>query len=424
MVHASQQKPLYPRKNPPPSIAISRNGRVRTFKVRPLVAGLLIGCFGLSLTAYVGATAYLIYRDDLLGAAVSRQVEMQYAYEERIAALRSELDRVSSRHLIQTESVETQLGVLLERQADLQQRQSALDGLVLRARTAGVELTGGATRVPRARPVAAAANPDTALAYAPPAPEVDHMITGALLGSEKERAPVSGLGMRPLLIDVRSGLEGADAQQSRVLDTLSAATEAETDRLTEALAPLGIEASGPASDEPRGGPFIPAAGLHFVERAAILQRMLGDVEALRRNAETMPLRAPLRHARISSRFGNRMDPFLRRPGFHAGLDLAAAEGSEVRSTAPGTVVSAGWEAGYGKMVEIRHADGLSTRYGHLSAILVSTGAHIPAGTPVGSVGTTGRSTGPHLHYETRRGGKAVNPAPFLAAGRALHKPES
>ena len=421
MVHASQQKPLYPRKNPPPSIAISRNGRVRTFEVRPLLAGLVVGSFGLSLAAYVGATAYLIYRDDLLGAAVSRQVEMQYAYEERIAALRSELDRVSSRHLIQTESVETQLGVLLERQADLQERQSALDGLVFRARTAGVALADAATRMPRARPIAAAENPDAALAYAPSAPAVDHMITGALLGGE--RASASGLGLRPLLADVHSGLEGADAQQSRVLDTLSAATEAETDRLTEALEPLGIEAGGSGPDQPQGGPFIPAAGLHFVERTAILQLMLDDVEALHRNAESMPIRAPLRSARISSRFGNRMDPFLRRPGFHAGLDLAAAEGSEVRSTAPGTVVSAGLEGGYGKMVEIRHADGLSTRYGHLSAILVPTGAHIPAGTPIGRVGSTGRSTGPHLHYETRRGGKAVNPAPFLAAGKALHQPE-
>ncbi len=421
MVHASQQKPLYPRRKPFPSVTISRNGRVTTFNVRPLTAGLLFGCFGLALTGYLGATGYLIYRDDLLGGAVSRQVEMQYAYEERIAALRSELDRVSSRHLMQTESVETQLGVLLERQADLQQRQSALDGLVLQARTAGVEPQDGPTRLPLARPADAMENPDATLAYAPPARDVDHMITGALLGGDGN--PAVGLGLRPLLADVSDELASADARQSRLLDALSAAAAAEADRLTEALAPIGkADEAGP--DRPQGGPFVPASGLHFVERAAILQRMLDDVEAVRRDADSIPLRAPVRSARISSGFGRRVDPFLRRPGFHAGIDLAAAEGSEVRSTAPGTVVSAGWESGYGKMVEIRHADGFSTRYGHLSAILVSAGAHLAAGTPVGRVGSTGRSTGPHLHYETRRGGKAINPAPLLAAGRVLHRPQN
>jgi murein DD-endopeptidase MepM/ murein hydrolase activator NlpD len=83
------------------------------------------------------------------------------------------------------------------------------------------------------------------------------------------------------------------------------------------------------------------------------------------------------------------------------------------------VVFAGWSGGYGYMVEIRHAAGLTTRYGHLSAILVEKGATVSAGTPVGRVGNTGRSTGPHLHYETRRDGEPVNPAIYLAAGRAL-----
>ena len=94
----------------------------------------------------------------------------------------------------------------------------------------------------------------------------------------------------------------------------------------------------------------------------------------------------------------------------------------MRATAPGTVVSAGWKGGYGKMVEIRHADGVSTRYGHLSADPCrGRRSASPAGTPIGRVGSTGRSTGPHLHYETRRDGKAVDPALYLAAGRALQR---
>jgi murein DD-endopeptidase MepM/ murein hydrolase activator NlpD len=94
-------------------------------------------------------------------------------------------------------------------------------------------------------------------------------------------------------------------------------------------------------------------------------------------------------------------------------------GSEAQVTAPGTVVSAGWNGGYGRMVEVEHADGFTTRYGHLSKILVKKGQQLSAGDIVGKVGSTGRSTGPHLHYEVRRNGEALNPSRFLKAGRKV-----
>jgi murein DD-endopeptidase MepM/ murein hydrolase activator NlpD len=128
----------------------------------------------------------------------------------------------------------------------------------------------------------------------------------------------------------------------------------------------------------------------------------------------MPLNAEV----VSSGYGYRVDPFLNRRAFHTGLDFPAPAGTLVRATASGTVAAAGWDGGYGQMVEVRHQNGIATRYGHLSAILVSEGVVIEAGTPIGRVGSTGRSTGPHLHYETRRDGETVNPRIFLAAGRA------
>jgi murein DD-endopeptidase MepM/ murein hydrolase activator NlpD len=415
MVHPSQQQQPYPRRKPPSSIAITRNGRVRTFRVRPVLAALVLGCCGLLLTAYIGATAYLIYRDDLLGAALARQVAMQYAYEDRIAALRSELDRVSSRHLIQTESVETQLGALLARQADIRERQAALDSLIERAQIAGVSVAAPEDGNADASGPAAAP-----LAYADEPSAVDHMITGTLLKGEPGRGvEAAEQNLRPLLANVRSELEIADRRQAEALEALGGAAEAETERLGEALVPIGIEVGGPVEPEPEGGPFIPAGGLHFVERAAILERSLEGIETIRRRAEGIPIYAPVRTGRISSRFGNRMDPFLRRPAFHAGLDFVAPEGAEVRATAPGTITAARWQGGYGAMVEIRHDDGFATRYGHLSAVFVSPGARVAAGTLIGRVGSTGRSTGPHLHYEIRRTGEPVNPTPYLAAGRAL-----
>jgi murein DD-endopeptidase MepM/ murein hydrolase activator NlpD len=186
------------------------------------------------------------------------------------------------------------------------------------------------------------------------------------------------------------------------------------------LKPLGaVIEKDEAAAAPRGGPFIPAAGLHFSERTAMLAHTLDEIAAWKRAAAAMPLGPPVRATAISSGFGYRKDPFLHRPALHAGLDFVAPSGTEVRATAPGVVVSAGWSGGYGQMVEIRHANGVSTRYGHLSQVLVGSGASVSAGTLVGRVGSTGRSTGPHLHYETRREGSAVDPQAYLSAGRAI-----
>jgi hypothetical protein len=114
-----------------------------------------------------------------------------------------------------------------------------------------------------------------------------------------------------------------------------------------------------------------------------------------------------------------MDPFLRTPAMHTGLDFRGSTGDPVRATANGRVESAGVNGGYGKMIEIDHGNGFSTRYAHLSAIEVKVGQSVRIGQIIGRVGSTGRSTGPHLHYETRIDGEAVDPQKFLRAGLRL-----
>jgi murein DD-endopeptidase MepM/ murein hydrolase activator NlpD len=104
---------------------------------------------------------------------------------------------------------------------------------------------------------------------------------------------------------------------------------------------------------------------------------------------------------------------------HTGLDFRGDTGEAIRATAAGTVTHTGWSGGYGKMVEIDHGNGLSTRYGHLSSIDVDVGQNVRSGQVVGRMGSTGRSTGPHLHYETRIDGEAVDPQRFLRAGLRL-----
>jgi murein DD-endopeptidase MepM/ murein hydrolase activator NlpD len=142
-----------------------------------------------------------------------------------------------------------------------------------------------------------------------------------------------------------------------------------------------------------------------------------QLDKLSRTLAQVPYRTPvLGEIELSSGFGVRTDPFLGRPAMHTGLDFRASTGDPVRATANGRVVSAGWAGGYGRMVEIDHGNGLSTRYGHMSRINVKVGEHIHIGQIVGEVGSTGRSTGPHLHYETRIDGEAVDPQRFLRAG--------
>jgi murein DD-endopeptidase MepM/ murein hydrolase activator NlpD len=134
----------------------------------------------------------------------------------------------------------------------------------------------------------------------------------------------------------------------------------------------------------------------------------------------LPLRKPLDgKTEITSPFGQRVDPFMGRMALHSGLDLRDEYGAPVHATAAGTVTTAGWNGGYGNMVEVEHGNGLATRYGHLSAILVTEGQVISAGTVIGKLGSTGRSTGPHLHYEVRVNDEPVDPVRFLRAADKL-----
>ena len=405
------------------ALTISSGNRVRTFRIPGWLLVVIVAAIGVLLPGYIAATGYLIFRDGLLGASISRQVAIQYAYEDRIAALRTELNRATSRHLVQTQGVEDQVGILLERQAHIDRRQQILDSLIATASQNGITIapTGAPTlrRKPESAAMARPASVSHALGYAAEQ-HTDDVITGSLLRDASASRPAAkpdSERLKPLLQQIQSSLESTQKDQGRVLDAIMGASQAETERLTAALSRVGAGnafATGAAS----GGPFIPAQPMHFVEKSAMLEQLLKQLSGIRRYASTLPLRKPI-SGPASSTFGNRLDPFLGKPAMHAGMDIVAGEGSPVKATGPGTVVSADWSGGYGRLVEIRHVDGVTTRYAHLSAFKVAAGDKVRAGTVIGLVGSTGRSTGPHLHYETRRSGRPVDPAIYLAAGRAF-----
>src|SRR5262249_22819670 len=143
-----------------------------------------------------------------------------------------------------------------------------------------------------------------------------------------------------------------------------------------------------------GGPFIPAA-------AGSASNTLSPqkLAALRSMVKMLPVTVPLTSYRVTSPFGVRADPENDRAGFHTGVDLSASYDSPVYATAPGTVTFAGYRDDYGKIVEIDHGNGIATRYAHLHAFTVSVGEHVAARQQIGYLGSTGRATGPHVHYE-------------------------
>jgi murein DD-endopeptidase MepM/ murein hydrolase activator NlpD len=165
---------------------------------------------------------------------------------------------------------------------------------------------------------------------------------------------------------------------------------------------------------------LPGEGNSFERAVARVKVARTQAEHLTRTLLRVPLRKPVNgEIDLSSTFGVRVDPFLHVAAMHTGLDFRGDAGDPIHATAAGTVVGAGWSGGYGRMVEIDHGNGLSTRYGHLSQIDVKVGDEIRIGQVIGRMGSTGRSTGPHLHYETRIDGDAVDPQKFLHAGARL-----
>lgn len=165
-----------------------------------------------------------------------------------------------------------------------------------------------------------------------------------------------------------------------------------------------------------GGPLIellPFARASFDPRFRRLGLSLARMDALKRGLQGIPQVIPAAGTHISSGFGYRSDPFAGSPAFHAGLDFKGPTGAPIFAAARGLVAFVGRRAGYGNCVEIDHGNGLRTRYAHMSAFRARTGQPVMAGQVIGLVGSTGRSTGPHLHFEVRLHGQPVNPRPFL-----------
>ena len=360
-------------------------------------------------------------RDDLIGASVARQARMQQAYEDRISALRAQVDRITSRQLLDQQLMETKVSELLQRQAQLTQRHGKLEPILDRAEDATSTLPG-AVPLPSDKPDQRADLPlgrDGEFKLA--GITVDGAKPFPLWSTRDSQSPDSAADRADkLFVAINQSLRSIEADQLDRINSLAENAYQTADKISDTLADAGLPVDDDFGKSDVGGPLVPIDNQSiFDSKVKELDEALDALEKMRTEARKLPISNPAPGRSISSTFGVRKDPLLGTPALHSGMDFRAPLGSDAIATAAGTVVKAGWNGGYGRMVEIDHGGGLTTRYAHLSKILVTEGQQVDIGEAVGKVGSSGRSTGPHLHYEVRRNGNAIDPLRFLKVGKTL-----
>lgn len=254
------------------------------------------------------------------------------------------------------------------------------------------------------------------------------MLLTDLKGGAGTMAPVSleALKAKPPQVQLQAVVQ----DQDRMVGAAEAYARTRADRLRMAMRLAGVEPSAAgraAGGAGLGGPLIeardPAAlaavldvDTGFAARIQHAARDVTDAHVLGQAAEKLPLATPVDTPVRTSSFGARVDPFTHHGAFHPGQDFAGAYLTPIHATAPGVVAFTGQRTGYGNVVEIDHGGGFKTRYAHLQAISVAMGQRVGIGQRIGAMGSTGRSTGVHLHYEVWENGRVQDPTRFLKAG--------
>jgi murein DD-endopeptidase MepM/ murein hydrolase activator NlpD len=225
-----------------------------------------------------------------------------------------------------------------------------------------------------------------------------------------------------VLIPEAASLARVEARQLVFVEALTRLADRRAAQASDAMRKLGLDpqvALGSMNGRTaQGGPLtrlVTSADGSLDPRFQRLGLSLARMDALERGLKGIPQVLPASLEFISSGFGYRSDPFTGAGAFHAGLDFRGPVGAPIYAAAQGTVTFAGIKQGYGNCIEVSHGNGLVTRYAHMSAFRASIGQKVAAGAVIGAIGSTGRSTGPHLHFEVRINDRPVNPRPFLEA---------
>jgi murein DD-endopeptidase MepM/ murein hydrolase activator NlpD len=394
---------------------------VRHMTVRPWMAGMALSLAAVLSLGYLAATSYLVMRDDLIGASMSSQANVKQDYEDRISALRAQVDRITSRQLLDQQVVEKKVEKLLQQQLALSSRHGAINTLIDRAENSGL-LDKPALADP------GNAKPDDRAQADPQSPNMPSLIAAV---DQPDSPAFAGTNVSDSVADradrlfsaVTFSLKKIEQDQLTKINALAKGAATTADAILSIMRRTGVEVADVETDDSEGsvgGPYLaPVPENRFDASLGNLDIALQRLEMARKQVKALPFANPAPGKTITSTFGNRVDPFFGTLAMHAGVDFRQPVGAPIRSTGDGKVTVAGPNGSYGNMVEITHANGIVTRYGHLSRVIVTVGSQIEEGDIIGEAGSTGRSTGPHLHYEVRRNDVAVDPIRFLNAGAKL-----
>ena len=248
------------------------------------------------------------------------------------------------------------------------------------------------------------------------------MLDAVLTGNGTPALPAQTQKISAMASETLSPFNAVEARQAELAIRATAAVDAQYRATASTIARLGIHDMR-LVDGAMGGPDEPLDAVGSAAAPDPTFRSLFQswkrLDQLQQGIVAIPSQKPVDAVTFTSGFGVRSDPFHGGAAMHSGVDIPGSYGTSIFATADGIVGRAGWANGYGNLVELEHGRGIQTRYGHLSAILVMAGQRVKRGDLIARMGSTGRSTGTHLHYEVRLDGSAVNPMPFLQGASYL-----
>lgn len=422
----------------------------------PVQVGLLVVSLGF-LCWVAFASVNVVFKDQIITAKEQHFVRMQTAYEGRLAEMQSAYDELNAALVLTQERFADATSELEAKHLQLSQiiahQQTIQNGIQdMRRKLASME---------QANKQYASVDTDagkasnkllmsvTELESAPRQSKVQGSFLGGALATvtaavqsarttEQEPEVATALGAETQRIDLR--LSSLTAAQKEFVNSLEENTVQAVTELESIMAVTGLDVgqlvqrnANAASNRGTGGPVISLADMDRLTEAGYedndfgkqiyrLVRHLDRLSTLHTTLTSMPLITPVDpNSRISSYFGRRYDPYTKRPAFHSGVDMVGPYKTPVLATAPGKVSFAGRRGPYGRLVELDHGNGFKSRYGHLYAISVKKGEYVDLQQKIGLLGSSGRSTGPHVHYEVWYNGKLRNPGKFFEAGRYVFK---
>ncbi|NNF80865.1 MAG: M23 family metallopeptidase [Rhizobiales bacterium] len=439
-------------------VYLRSDGQVQFITLRPWlqISFAMIFAVGLFWLAY--ATVNVAFKDQLIALKERKSQYVRITYEDRLAAMRAALDGLNGKLLLDQEQylrkvdgLKSGLDAVLERQQRIETffKQGWMparvmngpdrDTTILPDQTPPAETDEGpldSLIEPFNRNEEGNGKGDLELK------EQSDLTTGSV--NEERQSAISSTHFRtkytqPFVThdDARQPLSELDQmyadlnqRQIELLDEIDRLSDRRIQTASKAIRRIGLNPKTVVRNTRYrsaniGGPFINPKDPEFNDdivgnKLLGIGRKIATYDKLAHAMKRMPLAYPMHGAfRITSGFGLRRDPFRRSRAMHAGIDLKAPYGHPVRATADGIVTKASWQGAYGRMVEIRHPHGITSRYAHLSRIKVKPGQRVKRGQKIGALGNTGRSTGAHVHYETRVYRRAISPRRFWKMREAL-----